>query len=175
VLGSVLGPLLFSLLINNITLKIETCRYHVYADDVQLYISCIPSEYATCIDSTNRNLSRIHKWSSLNGLMVNPSKLQAMIVNPAGRPIVQPLGLHMGGFRYGCFEFTDIFVKYFLTVGVMKSDPPAEFIYTILRCNLQFVSSRQDELCTIKGHIFGRNQFFSSHFLAFQTFQLYDK
>jgi hypothetical protein len=47
--GSVLGPLLFSLFINDITLEIQTYRYHLYADDVQLYISCMPSEYATCI------------------------------------------------------------------------------------------------------------------------------
>jgi hypothetical protein len=95
--GSVLGPLLFSLFINDITLEIQTCRYHLYADEVQLYISCNPSEYATCIDSTNRDLSRIHDWSSRNGLMVNPSKSQAMIVNPAGRPIDQTLGLRMCG------------------------------------------------------------------------------
>jgi hypothetical protein len=36
--GSVLGPLLFSLFIDDITLEIKTCCYHLYANDVQLYL-----------------------------------------------------------------------------------------------------------------------------------------
>jgi hypothetical protein len=34
--GSVLGPPIFSLFINDITSVIVSCRYHLYADDVQL-------------------------------------------------------------------------------------------------------------------------------------------
>jgi hypothetical protein len=37
--GSVIGPLLFSLFINDIASRISHCRYHLYADDVQLYLS----------------------------------------------------------------------------------------------------------------------------------------
>jgi hypothetical protein len=37
--GSFLGPLLFSLFINDIASRISHCRYHLYADDVQLYLS----------------------------------------------------------------------------------------------------------------------------------------
>jgi hypothetical protein len=39
------------------------------------------------------------------------------------------------------------------------------------RCDPLFVSSRQHELKTMKGHVFPRNQFFSPFFLASQTFQ----
>jgi hypothetical protein len=40
---------------------------------------------------------------------------------------------------------------------------------TILRCDPQFVTSRQQELWTMKRHIFGRNQFFSPDFHGFKT------
>jgi ribonucleases P/MRP protein subunit RPP40 len=33
--GSVLGPILFSLFINDIASRISHCRYHLYTDDVQ--------------------------------------------------------------------------------------------------------------------------------------------
>jgi hypothetical protein len=35
--ASVLVPLLFSLFINDISSRISHCRYHLYADDFQLY------------------------------------------------------------------------------------------------------------------------------------------
>jgi hypothetical protein len=38
--GSILGPLLFSMLINDIIYQINSCHVHLYADDVQIYISC---------------------------------------------------------------------------------------------------------------------------------------
>jgi hypothetical protein len=43
---SVLGPLLFSMFINDIVSQITLCRVHLYADDVQLYISCEPHRIA---------------------------------------------------------------------------------------------------------------------------------
>jgi hypothetical protein len=80
--GSVLGPLLFSLFINDITSTIVSCRYHLYADDVQLYISCRPSDYVNCISRLNLDLDQILQWSLRNGLSINATKSQAMVVNP---------------------------------------------------------------------------------------------
>jgi hypothetical protein len=37
--GSVLGPLLFCLFMNAISEVMRHCKYHIYANDVQLYIS----------------------------------------------------------------------------------------------------------------------------------------
>jgi hypothetical protein len=81
--GSVLGTLLFSLfIINDITSVIVSCRYHLYADDVQRYISCRPSDYVDCISRLNLDLDHILQWSLRNGLSINATKSQAIVVNP---------------------------------------------------------------------------------------------
>jgi len=54
--GSVLGPLLFSLFINDHPLSVRFCNHHMYADDVQLYLSCDPSNIADGIKLMNEDL-----------------------------------------------------------------------------------------------------------------------
>jgi hypothetical protein len=46
--GSVLGPLLFFFFINDIVNQISFCSYHLYANDVQLYISSRPVDFSKC-------------------------------------------------------------------------------------------------------------------------------
>jgi hypothetical protein len=43
------GHLLFSLFINDIVEHISSCNYHLYADDVQLYLSSHPSTFNSSI------------------------------------------------------------------------------------------------------------------------------
>ncbi|XP_073955689.1 uncharacterized protein [Choristoneura fumiferana] len=43
--GSILGPLLFILYSSDIVYSIKSSGYHLYADDLQLYVSCTPSEH----------------------------------------------------------------------------------------------------------------------------------
>ena len=72
--GSILGPLLFCLYINDLPKVINTCRTHLYADDVQLYSYCKPSEINNHVAKINDDLTQILSWTSQNGLSVNPSK-----------------------------------------------------------------------------------------------------
>jgi hypothetical protein len=64
--GSVLGPLLFSLFIYDIASSMSRCRYHLYADDVQLYLSGgIDSILSDCINRMNLDLGSL----SINELL----------------------------------------------------------------------------------------------------------
>jgi hypothetical protein len=54
----------------------------VYADDVQLYLSCSPNELKDAIGIMNFILDDIFKWSEKHGLMLNPNMTQALIIAP---------------------------------------------------------------------------------------------
>jgi Reverse transcriptase (RNA-dependent DNA polymerase) len=79
--GSVLGPLLFSLYTHDVGKILKNrCKYHIYADDIQLYINCSLSELNEAIQIMNFILEDVAKWSESHGLKLNPSKTQAMLI-----------------------------------------------------------------------------------------------
>jgi retron-type reverse transcriptase len=79
--GSVLAPFLYSLFTHDMCRIFQNrCKYHVYADDVQLYISCKPSELSDAIGIMNCILDDVFKWSQKHGLKLNPTKTQAMVI-----------------------------------------------------------------------------------------------
>lgn len=61
--GSVLGPLLFSMYINDIEESIRECNIHLYADDVQIYLHCEWDDTNKCIQRINLNLDNISQWA----------------------------------------------------------------------------------------------------------------
>lgn len=72
--GSVLGPLLFTLYINDLPKVITHSNCTLYADDVQLLISGPHKSVISPINNLNNDLNAIAKWSSNNDLMLNPNK-----------------------------------------------------------------------------------------------------
>lgn len=78
--GGVLSPLLFSIFINTIVPALRFSSFHLYADDVQLYVSFEPDQTAHGIDCLNRDLVAIYNWTQKFGLQINPSKTQVMII-----------------------------------------------------------------------------------------------
>jgi len=79
--GSVLGPLLFTLFINDLPKYLNYSKIHIYADDVQVYISSHPNSISTCIQNLNCDLNVISQWACSNGLTLNPSKSKCLIIN----------------------------------------------------------------------------------------------
>lgn len=78
--GSILGPLLYVLYANDLPSRLRFCGIHMYADDVQLFISCKPSEANNCITKINYDLDSIKEWASANGLCINARKSKAMLI-----------------------------------------------------------------------------------------------
>lgn len=78
--GSILGPLLFTLYINDLPHVPETCSIQMYADDVQLYASTKTVDMSTCITKINNDLKSVYEWASNNCLDLNPSKSKLIVI-----------------------------------------------------------------------------------------------
>ncbi|PZC76295.1 hypothetical protein B5X24_HaOG204807 [Helicoverpa armigera] len=99
--GSILGPLIFILYCADIVNSLKRCRYHIYADDVQVYVSFVPSEYLNALGDLNEDLNRIASWAEVNGLVLNPTKTKYMIFGTKFQISALPSTMHvvLMGFR----------------------------------------------------------------------------
>ena len=76
--GSILGPLLFLIFINDIH-SCSNTNYIIYADDTTIYNSS--SDIHHLYLDMNTTLNNINKWSQSNRLSINISKTKYMIFN----------------------------------------------------------------------------------------------
>lgn len=83
--GSVLGSLLFSIFINDLTDLPIDGQMFLYADDNT--IICSAKEYNILEMKVNNTLKSINQWMKNNGFSLNYEKTNYMIINLSGRQI----------------------------------------------------------------------------------------
>ena len=77
--GSVIGPLLFSIMVYDIKEVITESEYHMYADDTQVYKRTSVNLINQNIGMVNSDLDRISDFSKRNCLRINEKKSQLII------------------------------------------------------------------------------------------------
>jgi hypothetical protein len=79
--GSVRGPLLCILYIDDVSRVIRYCRFYINADDLQIYHTCAVPDFQSCIEELNLDLQLVHEWVAPNGLKLNPIKSQVKVIS----------------------------------------------------------------------------------------------
>jgi hypothetical protein len=90
--GSVLGPLLFILFINDVVERVGKSTLHLFADDMLLY--CESESVDEGIEEMNKDLDRICEWINGNRLKLNVSKSKGMVIKPIIRGNVSDTLIH---------------------------------------------------------------------------------
>jgi hypothetical protein len=75
--GSILGPLLFVIHINDLLSCILKSNVLMYADDTVLF--CAGSNTNTIEDNLNQDLHRLSDWLQVNSLFLNATKTESML------------------------------------------------------------------------------------------------
>ena len=72
--GSILGPLLFNLYINDLPSTCRTCNAESYVDDSKLFLSFPKREMDNGLEYLTEDLLRVASWCCHNHLLINPDK-----------------------------------------------------------------------------------------------------
>ena len=81
--GSILGPLLFAIYINDFCNIDIDCEMILYADDCNLIISA--KTFKELEKKVNDSLIKVNDWMNLNRLTINVQKTNYMLINLSGR------------------------------------------------------------------------------------------
>jgi hypothetical protein len=99
--GSVIGPQVFTYYSHKIgqIIKKHNIQYHVYADDVQLYLSfnpTTPGDSVCALFKLTRCVEELQSWMVRNKLMMNPDKTEFFIASSvAHRKRLEHLTFHL--------------------------------------------------------------------------------
>ena len=89
--GSVLGPLLFLIYINDIVNSSNIFKFILFADDTSLYYSCKNVQALESI--MNQELSKISEWLSANRLSLNVGKSKLLYFTNNNRTVLQNINI----------------------------------------------------------------------------------
>ena len=77
--GSILGPGLFTIYINDLPAVLTLCSLKSYVDDSQLYLSFPVQETAMAVEHLSEDLQRIAAWCT-HSLLINPDKTKLLLL-----------------------------------------------------------------------------------------------
>ena len=80
--GSVLGPLLFTLYTTLLSSLVSghAIPHHLYADDIQLYVSFSSGDSAAALNGLQSCLTSVQSWMSTNKLKLKPDKTDFFLI-----------------------------------------------------------------------------------------------
>ena len=95
--GSVLGPLLFLLYVNDLNQAIKPCKVHHFADDTNLL--CLSNSIKKLNKQVNADLKHLVKWSNANKVSLNVKKTEMVIFKSKQKKLEGDLKIKLCGKR----------------------------------------------------------------------------
>ena len=95
--GSILGPLLFLIYINDIVHVFDIVQPILYADDTNLFLT--GTDINSMIECMNLELSKLSEWLNVNNLSLNVSKTHYVIFTPGRRKVIPGNDLYWKGHK----------------------------------------------------------------------------
>ena len=80
-----MGPMLFTIYINDLISVITHSQPAAYVDDSQLHFKFSVSDSSSAMAAVNQDLRDISKWCAKNSLLINPEKTKLVVVGSAQR------------------------------------------------------------------------------------------
>ena len=93
--GSVLGPLLFLIYMNDIHKCSNILSFILFADDTNAFYS--DTNVKSLKQTLNNELIKVSKWLQVNTLTLNIKKTQVILFNAKNKKIKEPLKLQING------------------------------------------------------------------------------
>ena len=93
--GSILGPLLFALYVNDLPSVVNYCLLDLYADDAEMH--CSDSDLQTVENCLQSDLTSVATWLGSSRLCLNVDKSSCMLIGSRQRVAGQTLSVSVGG------------------------------------------------------------------------------
>jgi len=96
--GSILGPVLFHLYVNELLSIPNHCQSMGYVDDTKLLLALPPNQTTDAVSMLNDDLREITKWCCRNSLLLNPDKTKLLVIGvPQLTKTLPPLSVTLMG------------------------------------------------------------------------------
>ena len=109
--GTILGPILFILYINDIVFSSNKLKFILYADDTTLFLNDF--SLSRLSSNFNNELFNFHEWTKSNLISLNLSKTKCLLFNSTGSNICNSIHLKIHDTiieQIDCFKFLGIFI-----------------------------------------------------------------
>ena len=111
--GSILGPLLFVIYINDLPSVLDACQASLYADDTVIY--CYGSSSQELTEKLNQDLLAVAKWLNEHKLTLNLDKTKCMLIG-SNKKLQRKIALTVSIFDHcinnvTCFKYLGILIS----------------------------------------------------------------
>ena len=163
--GSILGPVLFLLFVNDMPLHLNNSTIDIYADDTTLSLSANWNNITSLTQALSNGLENIEKWPAENKMYINTVKTKALLVT--GKRLKHKLSEETASLKLR-LDATNIYQLSHHKLLSLIIDKDLSFadtkycVWDLKKClNYHKFSNSQ----AVRGRYLYRSFFFSDHFI----------